>query len=213
MTNPRLDRRFRVVPTLTGLQRNENVKSGQGKVSTRGTMNMSSQVTRRSVLVGAGALTVAGALGSSTTSARLTAPPAASMLSIRRLMTLTRLQEIARQYPHPTARVATPGDVRRNSRDIQDRFQALRASQQLQVRRGADWWGKNLDLTRLSRTHHVLASLDLNELSVATRDSVLWACSLALAGLVPGMRGTNNSVSALWVSGLSKEGVGPWHHA
>ena len=176
-------------------------------------MNTSSQVRRRSVLVGAGALTIAGALGSSMTSAHLTAPPAASTLSIRRLMTLTRLQEIARQHPNPAASVATPGEVRRNSRDIQDRFQALRASEQLQVRRGADWWGKNLDLTTSSRTHHDLASLDLNELSVATRDSVLTACSLALAGLVPGMRGTNNSVSALWISGLSKEGVGPWHRA
>ena len=194
MTNPRLDRRFPVVPTLTVLPRNANVqlKSSQVKVCARGTMNTSSQVTRRSVLVGAGALTIAGALGSSTTSARLTAPPAASTLSIRRLMTLTRLQEIARQHPNSTASVATPGDVRGNSRDIQDRFQALRASQQLQVRRGADWWGKNLDLTTLSRTHHDLASLDLNELSVATRDSVL---------------------SALWISGLSKEGVGPWHRA
>ena len=176
-------------------------------------MSTSSQVRRRSVLAGAGALIIAGALGSSTTNARLTAPPAASTLSIRRLKTLTRLQEIARQHPNPTASAATPSEVRRNSRDIQDRFQALCASQQLQVRLGADWWGKNLDLTTPSRTHHDLASLDLNELSVATRDSVLSACSLALAGLVPGMRGTNNSVSALWISGVSKEGVGPWRRA
>ena len=153
MTYPRLDCRIPVVPTLTVLPRNANV---QVKVSTRGTMNTSSQVRRRSVFVGVGALTVAGVLGSSMTS------------------------------------VATPGDVRRNSRDIQDRFQALRVSQQLQVRRAADWWGKNFDLTTLSRAHHVLAPLDLNELSVATRDSVL---------------------SALWIFGLSKEGVGPWHRA
>lgn len=173
-------------------------------------MDSPGQVTRRSVLAGACALTMAGALGSLTSSARFTVSPAASTLGIRRLTTLARLQEIARQHPYRAAIAATSSDVRRNSRDIQVRFQALRPGQQLQVRRGADWWGKNLDLTTPSRTHDALASLDLNELSAVTRDSVLSACSLVLTGLVPGMRGTNNSVSALWISGVSKEGVGPW---
>lgn len=94
---------------------------------------------------------------------------------------------------------------------LRARFDSLDAARKRAARRGIAWWGQHVDLvSSVERAQTSLRQAMLAKVPDDVLESVVTACSVAVAESVPRVTGANGSVAALWLSGFAGTGVSPW---
>lgn len=139
---------------------------------------------------------------------------ASPKLTEARLGTLMELRELIRMHPggHPRLRQNEPPSTS-TALLLRRRFHRLDERSQRSTCRGIDWW-RQVDLsTPDAAGASIRRSIKLTSADLPGLDDAQTACSMVISELIPHTSGADNSIAALWMSGLAGTGVGGWQRA